>query len=572
MQTGAISLPANTTGLGQLALSPDGSLLVAILTSGVAILSTNPTPPPAGEGTVSGSVSVGSSGTSGVCVYLSNNFADYEVTTGSNGGYSISVPPGTYAVLFDPTCDETKTSAYALQWYANAPDLLDATDVTVQIGQNLVGVGASLRLGASISGSVTSGSSAVAGACVDIYLASSGYLVNLTKSEATGTYSVSNLPAASVVVLFDPTCNNTQASSLDVAFYNNASTFSSATSIALTAGGSFSGINENLVVGASITGSVDALGAQADGGICVYAVDPSTTDIADSAVTSSNGAFNLSNLAPYGYYLAIDPSCQSTQRSDYLSGYVGNGVATVFTLSAGQAESVDVSITASTPPSILTRSLPTGIPGSAYATTLASTGGVGPYLWSAVGLPAGLNINSATGAISGTPTTGGPFSVQVTLVDSSAPAFSTTVTVTGTIVGGTSVTPTTIAPTTIATDPAPTPTATTNKIAVVLAARASRTIVPLGSTVSFALKLTPRRGKSLPTGTITASVRLKETVKGKAHTVTKLLSRTKVKSMTPTITLKLSGLSVGNQAIVIAYSGNSKYKAASTTARILIKG
>jgi len=576
-QTAEIPLPENTTGAGQLALSPDGSLLVAILSSGVAILSTNPTPPPAGEGTVSGSVAVGSSATSGVCVYLTSDFANYEAITGSNGSYSISVPPGTYTVLFDPTCDETKTSAYALQWYADAPDFSDSTEVAVQAGQNLVGVGASLQLGASISGSVTSGSSAVATACVDVYLASNGSLVNFTESQANGSFSITNLPAASIVILFDPTCNNTQASSLDVAFYNNAATFDSATPIVLTAGVNASGINANLVAGASITGSVDAIGAQADGGICVYAVDPSTTDILDSAVTSSNGTFDLSNLAPYGYYLAIDPSCQSTQRSDYLPGYVGNGVATVFTLSAGQSESINVSFAASTPPSILTRSLPTGTADSPYAAALASTGGIGPYLWSAVGLPAGLNINSSTGTISGTPTTGGPFSVQVTLLDSSVPAIATTVTVSDTIVGGTSVTPatstSTITPSPEATVPVPAKlTATTSKIAIALAAHASRTSVPLGSTVSLALKLTPREGKVAPTGTITVSARLKETVKGKSRMVMKLLNQTKIKSTKPTIILKISGLSVGNQTIVIAYSGNSKYKPVSTSARLLIVG
>jgi hypothetical protein len=38
------------------------------------------------------------------------------------------------------------------------------------------------------------------------------------------------------------------------------------------------------------------------------------------------------------------------------------------------------------------------------------------------------------------------------------------------------------------------------------------------------------------------------------------------------ITLKLSGLSLGYQTIVIAYSGNSKFKAVSTSARSLITG
>ncbi len=51
-----------------------------------------------------------------------------------------------------------------------------------------------------------------------------------------------------------------------------------------------------------------------------------------------------------------------------------------------------------------------------YSQTLTASGGTPPYAWSVgVGLPAGLTLNPATGAISGTPTTdgGATFTVQV---------------------------------------------------------------------------------------------------------------------------------------------------------------
>src|SRR5262249_46647465 len=67
--------------------------------------------------------------------------------------------------------------------------------------------------------------------------------------------------------------------------------------------------------------------------------------------------------------------------------------------------------------------LPSGTVGVAYSvTTLGAAGGAAPYTWSAAGLPAGLTINPATGAISGTPSaaTGSPFGVTVTVTDSSS--------------------------------------------------------------------------------------------------------------------------------------------------------
>jgi hypothetical protein len=75
--------------------------------------------------------------------------------------------------------------------------------------------------------------------------------------------------------------------------------------------------------------------------------------------------------------------------------------------------------------SITTTALPNGVVGVPYAQTLAAIGGTTPYTWhlTAGTLPPGLNLNSATGAISGTPTSGvtaTPLTFMVT--DSSAVA------------------------------------------------------------------------------------------------------------------------------------------------------
>ncbi len=67
--------------------------------------------------------------------------------------------------------------------------------------------------------------------------------------------------------------------------------------------------------------------------------------------------------------------------------------------------------------SITTSSLPPATQGVAYAATLAGSGGVPPFVWTAQGLPNGLTVNSGTGLISGTPIPFGPFDVTVTLSD-----------------------------------------------------------------------------------------------------------------------------------------------------------
>jgi hypothetical protein len=66
---------------------------------------------------------------------------------------------------------------------------------------------------------------------------------------------------------------------------------------------------------------------------------------------------------------------------------------------------------------ITTSSLPSGTAGTSYNAALAATGGSSPYVWSisAGGVPAGLSL-SASGTVSGTPTTAGTFNFTAQVV------------------------------------------------------------------------------------------------------------------------------------------------------------
>ncbi|MDP4503319.1 Ig domain-containing protein [Nonomuraea turcica] len=71
------------------------------------------------------------------------------------------------------------------------------------------------------------------------------------------------------------------------------------------------------------------------------------------------------------------------------------------------------------PPSIVTTSLPSATPGTAYQHTLEAKGGVPFYDWQVTSgsLPAGLSLDRFTGAITGTPTTAGTSTFTVQLRD-----------------------------------------------------------------------------------------------------------------------------------------------------------
>ena len=93
-----------------------------------------------------------------------------------------------------------------------------------------------------------------------------------------------------------------------------------------------------------------------------------------------------------------------------------------------QTAKVKLSITITAALSITTTSLPAAQVGVAYTgVALATAGGTPPVTWAVTTgkLPAGLSLASATGAITGTPTTLGTSKFTVTATDSGAPAPAT---------------------------------------------------------------------------------------------------------------------------------------------------
>ncbi len=103
-----------------------------------------------------------------------------------------------------------------------------------------------------------------------------------------------------------------------------------------------------------------------------------------------------------------------------------------------QSKSVNLTLTiAATTLAISTNSLPGGQVGAAYSQTLVATGGTTPYTWTLTSgaLPTNLQLNAASGAITGTPTvtvTNTPLTFQVK--DSGNPQQSKTVNLSLTII------------------------------------------------------------------------------------------------------------------------------------------
>jgi Putative Ig domain len=120
--------------------------------------------------------------------------------------------------------------------------------------------------------------------------------------------------------------------------------------------------------------------------------------------------------------LSIDPATGAITGTPSTAGATTiNVTVTDATSPAHQSVTKGFPVTISPGVTITTASLPNGLVNSAYSGTNTASGGTLPYVWTATGLPAGLSIDPASGAITGTPTTAGAATINVTVTDASSP-------------------------------------------------------------------------------------------------------------------------------------------------------
>ncbi|HVU15399.1 MAG TPA: DUF4082 domain-containing protein [Candidatus Didemnitutus sp.] len=125
------------------------------------------------------------------------------------------------------------------------------------------------------------------------------------------------------------------------------------------------------------------------------------------------------DLTSVATWSSSDPG-KATINSTGLATGAAEGSSTI-TATLGSVSGTTLATIQPQPLVISTNSLPDAVVAASYSSAVAVTGGTAPRTWSVTSgtLPTGVSLNSATGVLSGTPTTIGTYSFTVQVVDSS---------------------------------------------------------------------------------------------------------------------------------------------------------
>ena len=153
-----------------------------------------------------------------------------------------------------------------------------------------------------------------------------------------------------------------------------------------------------------------------------------TTNGYYSVQLTTNAVYDAPGAAPYSWSISSGslPAGTTLSSSGLISGPLSVATTSNFSIKFIDAWGANVTkaFTITVIPEFVftTTSFPVGNVGVAYPPGIAATvtGGVPPYTYAVSGLPPGLQFNTSTGAITGTPTAAGPYTPVFTIDDSAS--------------------------------------------------------------------------------------------------------------------------------------------------------
>jgi RHS repeat-associated protein len=261
-----------------------------------------------------------------VCSYTESSTQTCTVTNGS-GQYTISgLTAGNYTIGFYPG------QAYLSQFYDGKPTLNKATKLTVSQGAAVTGIDAALQTGGEIKGTVTSKSSGLPVANIEVCAEPTNEHLsgNCAATAANGSYVISYLQTDSYRVTFSALENSNYLTQ----FYNGKAKLSEAGTVAVTAGMASEGIDASLTEGGQIQGVIKSAGTKtplAHAGACAYT---SEAEVYRCGYTNSNGEYTIAGL-PTAKYIVYFFTTEGAYAFQYYDGVTGEAEATLVSVAVG---------------------------------------------------------------------------------------------------------------------------------------------------------------------------------------------------------------------------------------------
>jgi len=247
--------------------------------------------------------------------------------TASDGTYQIlNLAPGSYSVFFDAP------AGLASEFWNNAQPPGPLTFISVAAGADSSGIDAQLELGGTVSGTVTDTLGApLAGVTVSATSPSGVAWGGSAVSAADGSYQVDGLLPGDFNIFFEAPAG----SGLLSEYWNNSYSLASASPVSVVAGVDTPGINAQFEIGGMISGTVtDNLGAPL-AGVTVSAASIVTIGEGGSAVSASDGSYQVVGLLPGPFIVIFAAPAGSGLLSEYWNNVHDWASATPMFVSVG---------------------------------------------------------------------------------------------------------------------------------------------------------------------------------------------------------------------------------------------